>query len=102
MVAHGQVAGQGHGGLQPDSEQRGDRARHPLDPLDAREISQAVEILRREVRVLTVQQEITALLVERGKTSLPNVAMTCFAPVSISFFAGGSAARAPALSRRPP
>jgi primary-amine oxidase len=48
VVARDQMAGQDHGGQQPDGEQRGDRARHPLDPLDAREISRAVEILRRE------------------------------------------------------
>jgi Cu2+-containing amine oxidase len=48
VVAGGHVAGQDHGGPQSDDDQRGERVRHPLDPLDAREISWAVEILRQE------------------------------------------------------
>jgi primary-amine oxidase len=71
VVAHGQVAGQGHGGPQPDSEQRGDRARHPLDPLDAREISQAVEILRRERLVTPEARFVSVSLNEPLKSQVP-------------------------------
>ena len=71
MVARGQVAGEGHGGPQPDDDQRGDRACHPLDPLDACEISQAVEILRRERLVTPGARFVSVSLNEPVKSQVP-------------------------------
>ena len=71
MVARGQVAGEGHGGPRPDDDQRGDRACHPLDPLDACEISQAVEILRRERLVTPGARFVSVSLNEPVKSQVP-------------------------------
>jgi primary-amine oxidase len=65
------VAGEGHGGPQPDDDQRGDRACHPLDPLDACEISQAVEILRRERLVTPGARFVSVSLNEPVKSQVP-------------------------------
>jgi len=71
VVARGQVAGQGHGGPQPDDERRGDLVGHPLDPLDAREISQSVEILRRERLVTPEARFVSVSLNEPLKSQVP-------------------------------
>ena len=60
----------------PDDEQRGNRARHPLDPLDAREISQAVEILRRERPVTPEARFVSVSLNEPLKSQIPFAAPT--------------------------
>jgi primary-amine oxidase len=65
------VAGQGHGGSRPDYAQRGNPARHPLDPLDAREISQAVEILRRDRLVTSAARFVAVSLNEPLKSQVP-------------------------------
>ena len=75
MVARGQVAGQGHRGPQPNDEQRGDRPRHPLDSLDAGEISQAVEILRRERPVTPDARFVSVSLNEPLKSQVPFAAL---------------------------
>ena len=71
MVARGRVAGGGHGGPQPDDDQRGDQACHQLDPLDACEISQAVEILRREQLVTPGARFVSVSLNEPVKGQVP-------------------------------
>ena len=76
MVGRGQVAGEGHGGPQPGDDQRGDRACHPLDPLDACEISQAVEILRRERLVTPAARFVSVSLNEPVKSQVPFSAPT--------------------------
>ena len=76
MVARGQVAGPDHGGPQPDDDQWGDQARHPLDPLDAREISQAVEIIRRARLVTPGARFVSVSLNEPVKSQVPFAATT--------------------------
>jgi primary-amine oxidase len=76
------VAGQEHGGPWPDDEQRDSRARHPLDPLDAREISKAVEILRRERPVTPEARFVSVSLNEPLKSQTP------FAAPAVSSGAG--------------
>ena len=71
MVAPDQVTGKGHGGPHPGDEQRVARARHPLDPLDASEISRTVEILRRERLVTPDARFVSVSLNEPPKSQVP-------------------------------
>jgi primary-amine oxidase len=71
VVARDQAAGHGHGRQHLDDEQRAVRVPHPLEPLDADEISLAVQILRQERLVTPDARFVSVSLNEPLKSQVP-------------------------------
>ena len=70
VVARDHAAGQAYRRQHPDDEQRAVLVRHPLEPLDADEISRAVQILRQERLVTPEARFVSVSLNEPPKSQV--------------------------------